>query len=76
MSELNRILAADFNKAALNLLIENRTDILINKELLVRVLSHLENKEPEEIYSELDIIRANTRQRIVDDIPKVIAKNQ
>jgi hypothetical protein len=73
MEELNKILGIDFNKAVLNLLIDNRTDILINKELLVRALSHLENKDADEIYKHLEAVRVNTRQKIVDSIPKLIA---
>jgi hypothetical protein len=74
MEELNKASADDLNKVSLNLLIDNRTDILINKELLVRILSHLENKGTEEIYDDIEDMRMQTRQRIVNALARAMSK--
>ena len=74
MDELKKMLGVHFKRTTLDLLIDNRTDILVNKELLVRILSHLEGKEPAEIYKSIKKRRTETRQRIVDALPKYLIK--
>lgn len=73
MEDLNKMLSVDFNKATLNLLIDNRTDILINQKLLVQILAHLENRSIEEIQDNVEKKWQEARQAIVDDLPKVIS---
>ena len=74
MEELNKMLGVDVNKSTINLLIDNRTDILINQEMLVQILSHLESRDKNEIYHNIETKRGELRQSIVDDLPKLMVK--
>lgn len=73
MEDLNKMLSVDVNKATLNLLIDNKADILINQKLLVQILAHLENRSIDEIQANIKTKWPEVRQAIVDDLPKVIA---
>jgi hypothetical protein len=56
----------------LNLLIENRTDILINQQILVQILSKIDGRDKDDIYENIDKERDGMRKQIVDGLPKLL----
>ena len=72
MKDLNKLLKIDVPPVTINLLIRNRADILINQELMVKILVKLNNGNKEEIYKKIEIERKRLYDEILDSIPKLI----
>lgn len=68
---MNEILTVDFRKSTLNLAIDNRTDILINQQLLVQIISCLEVKNIHEIYESIEMMRRETHSMVINSLPIV-----
>ena len=72
MKDLDELLAVDYNSTTLNLLLDNAADQMMTKILLIRILSHLENKDIETIENEVNERVPKLRKQIVDDLRKIL----
>ncbi len=72
MDDLNKMLGHDFNKCALQLLVNNSADLLMNRKLLIRIITNLEKVDESTINEEIDKSIPGLRKLVVDNLPKVL----
>ena len=76
MEELYNMIGVDNQKATLNLLIDIKTNLLLNRRLLSEVLSKIDGEEKETILAKSLDEYDTIREKIVEHLPKVLMETE
>ena len=72
MEELYNMIGVDNQKASLNLLIDIKTNLLLNRRLLIEVLSKLEDQNKDSTFDRSLDDYDEIRKKIIDHLPKIL----